>query len=64
MSAQHSTQNNQHSEDNQVYKGGPAMIIGFLLLFIFVAYAALYWMGMHPTHTTEHAATHETEMTK
>lgn len=64
MSAQHSTHNNQHSEDNQVYNGGPTMIIGFLLLFIFVAYAALYWLGVHPKHNTEHAATHETEMTK
>ena len=64
MSAQLSTKNNQHSIDNKVYKGGPAMIIGFLLLFILMAYAALYWLGMHPKHNTEHAASHETEMTK
>ena len=64
MSVEYSTSSNQPSEENQVYNGGPAMIIGFLLFFILVAYAALYWLGMHPKHNTEHAASHETEMTK
>jgi hypothetical protein len=64
MSAQHTTHETPHSEENHVYKGGPAMILGYLLLFILVASAAWYWMGLHPEHTTEHSATHVQEATK
>jgi hypothetical protein len=55
MSAQHST---QQSEENHVYQGGSAMIVAFLFLFILVAFAAWYWLGVHPESNSVHTPTH------
>ena len=52
------TETTKQSKDNQVINGGPGLIIAYLVIFILVAAASLYLLGMHPAHVAneEHGA--------